>query len=316
MWCRTLVAVIVPLLLAAVTLPAEPDDFFAKAAAYKVGETRQWILEVERCVREAGGRPAERKAVEQRLLGMLGNAQATKDAKAFACEQLSLIGSAAAVPALSALLADEALHHAVRMALERIQNDAAGAALRDALGKLDGKLLIGVINSLGERRDAQAAAGLAKLAAGANPETREAAIWALGRIGGPDAAKALVAVEKALPPAAAGVWTDACVSCADSLLQAGAKADAVELYVLLAAPARPSHVRLAALRGLVAAAPSDHLGTIIETLKGDNARLRLAAASLFAGIPGEAATKAFAAEFPAMPPPVQVILLGAFAARG
>ena len=53
--------------------------------------------------------------------------------KAFACQQLAVVGEPAAVPALARLLADDKLADYARSALEMIAAPAAGAALRQAL---------------------------------------------------------------------------------------------------------------------------------------------------------------------------------------
>ena len=89
------------------------------------------------------------------------------------------------------------------------------------MGKLQGRLLIGVINSIGVRRDAKAVDGLAVRLKDADAEVASAAAVALGRIGGTPAAKALeqslagapAAVRGGLPRAAScarrGSWPKA-----------------------------------------------------------------------------------------------------------
>src|SRR6185503_2803815 len=79
---------------------------------------------------------------------------------AMTCKWLAVYGNQDAVPALSPLLADPQLSSWARIALEVIPGRAADEALREALGKLQGKLLVGVINSIGVRRDAKAVSGL------------------------------------------------------------------------------------------------------------------------------------------------------------
>jgi hypothetical protein len=76
--------------------------------------------------------------------------------KAITCKRLAIYGTEKAVPALAPLLADEKLAAWARTALEVIPGPAADAALREAAGKLQGRLLIGVITSIGVRRDVQA----------------------------------------------------------------------------------------------------------------------------------------------------------------
>ena len=116
---------------------------------------------------------------------------ATQEEKATACRQLARVATKQAVPTLAALLGDEKLSHMARYAMEAIRDPSVDDALRDALGRLQGRPLQGVIGSLGVRRDAKAVDALAKLLAAAETETAQSAARALGNIGTPEAAKAL-----------------------------------------------------------------------------------------------------------------------------
>ena len=99
--------------------------------------------------------------------------------KALACKGLAIYGGNDAVPALAPLLADEQLASWARIALQAIPGPAADDALRQAMGKLRGRLLIGVINSIAVRRDAKAADGLSQRLEDADPEVARAAAVAL-----------------------------------------------------------------------------------------------------------------------------------------
>jgi len=112
-------------------------------------------------------------------------------AKITACRQLAARGGPEAIPELADLLADEKLAHLARLALEPMPDPAAGDALRDALPKLKGQLLVGVINSLGRRRDAKAVAALSGLLGNSDPQVASAAAAALGKIATPAAAEIL-----------------------------------------------------------------------------------------------------------------------------
>ena len=90
--------------------------------------------------------PELRKEIAGKLAAVLSS-NAPQGAKDFACRQLSVIGAAEQVPALAPLLVDEKLSHMARYALARIPGPASDEALRQALGKVKGKLLVGMINS-------------------------------------------------------------------------------------------------------------------------------------------------------------------------
>ena len=68
-----------------------------------------------------------------------------QEQKAAACRQLARVATKEAVPTLASLLGDEKLSHMARYAMEAIPDPSVDDALRDALGKLKGRPLLGVI---------------------------------------------------------------------------------------------------------------------------------------------------------------------------
>ena len=66
---------------------------------------------------------------------------------------MKLAGTEKSIPLLASLLTDAELSHPARFALESMPYPAAGAALREALGKATGLARSGIIDSLGQRRD-------------------------------------------------------------------------------------------------------------------------------------------------------------------
>src|SRR4051812_38746692 len=91
-----------------------------------------------------GTRPPAPNPQEAKLIEVLKSDAARKE-KADACLELARIGSKNSVAALTALLGDEKYAHMARYALEPITDPAVDTALRDALGRLKGRPLIGVI---------------------------------------------------------------------------------------------------------------------------------------------------------------------------
>lgn len=115
-------------------------------------------------------------------LEVLQDPGSSEFAKAKACQRLGVVGDDAAVSALAALLSDPKLSHYARTALEPMPSGAADRALREAAGKLEGALLVGVVNSIGVRRDARAISVLAPLRYGDDREVAAAATAAISRI--------------------------------------------------------------------------------------------------------------------------------------
>ena len=101
---------------------------------------------------------AQRRA---ELVATLKSADTPDAEKAITCKRLAVYGDKEAVPALAPLLEDARLASWARIALEVIPGPEADAALREALGKVEGRLAIGVINSIAVRGDAQAGDALA-----------------------------------------------------------------------------------------------------------------------------------------------------------
>ena len=104
-------------------------------------------------------------------------------------------------PALADLLGDPKSADLARCVLEAMPDPAADDALRGALPRLKGTLLVGTIQSIGVQRDAKAVEPLARLLAGADAEAAAAAAFALGRIASAPAAQRLAKAEGSAPPA-------------------------------------------------------------------------------------------------------------------
>ncbi|MCU0871112.1 MAG: HEAT repeat domain-containing protein [Pirellulaceae bacterium] len=232
--------------------PAAVDKALETLKTYDWGQDRSSLQALDDAVAATHGDAAARKALETHLVAAL-KTDAPRAAKDVVCRHLSLIGSADAVPALAELLTNSELSQMGRYALERIPDPAALAALREALPKTDGVLKVGVINSLGVRRDADSTPLLAALLDNPDQQIAAAAIAALGAIGSADAAKALSDVQKKATGQLQGGVADARLCCAERLLAAGQKLEAMAIYKALNSEDQPKHVRLAAVRGLLAA---------------------------------------------------------------
>ncbi len=228
------------------------DQAFDALKTYDWGADRNLLNPIDEVVISTRGDAAGRKDLETRLAAVLKTG-VSRDAKDFVCRKLMIIGTASSVPTLSELLGDKDLSHMARFALERIPASEAAQAMRDALPKLVGSLKVGVISSLGDRRDAGSVPALAALLADSDAAVAVAAAVALGDIRSPEAAKALSAAKPNGAQAKQAV-TDASLACAERLLADGKKADALAVYKSLVGEDQPKHVRLAGTRGMLACA--------------------------------------------------------------
>ncbi len=253
-------------------------------------------------------------AQEAELLSVL-RSDATLQEKSAACRQLARIATKEAVPTLAALLGDEKLSHMARYALEGIRDPLVDDALRDALGKVQGQPRLGVIGSLGARRDAKAVDALAGLLK--ETDTAGAAARALGNIGTAEAAKAL---EDALTDATGGNQTATCeglLRCAEALATDGQSAPSQAIYDRLRELAdAPPQVRGAALRGAILARGKDGVPLLVEALHGSDYALAAAAVRSAMESPSSEITDALVAELPKVPAERQGLLILALADRG
>lgn len=209
---------------------------------------------------------------ESALIAVLESA-ADHQEKVDACRELARIGTSAAVPALAALLADEKLSHMARYGLASIPGPDADEALRAALDALQGEQLAGLVNTIGQRRDAQAVGALTGLLSNGDTAVAQAAATALGRIGTADAANALQAVLGETEGAQQAVICDALMDCAESFRDNENEAAALAIYdALRALPNAPAQVREAALRGDLSMREDEDLSFLAEPVRsGDDA---------------------------------------------
>ncbi|HEV3023860.1 MAG TPA: HEAT repeat domain-containing protein [Pirellulales bacterium] len=226
------------------------DEAFEALRKFDWGTPLADVSGIEDAVVASHTDAAVRKDLEGRLIAALPT-DISRDAKDYVCRKLAIVGSPAAVPALSGLVTEEANSHLARHALERIPGPEAASALTGAIPKTSGKVKIGVIGSLGARREAAAVPVLAGLLGDADPAVARSAALALGAIGGGDATRALQA---ALQNGGKGNLTliDVLLNCAESLLSGRQASEAAAVYRSLSGDDQPRLVRLAANRGLLA----------------------------------------------------------------
>jgi len=307
---RAVTAVV--LILAAVMLVAGPLKAadHTKITGYKFGASRAELAAIEEEIRKT----KDTAAIEAELLKALNSPKATFECKQFVCRMLRRIGTDASIDSLAKLLTDDKLSNMARFSLQGMAGAKVDAVLRDALGKTSGSVRIGMIGTIGARGDKKAVGALAKLVGDKDTETARAAIAALGKIGGADAAKVLgsAKVDKNLQ----AVADDAALSCAESLLDGGDKAGAAAIYKKMFEADKSTAVRIAALGGIARSDKANAAPIIAKLLSGDDKTMQRLAAKLINEVEGSEATKVFAGKLASLPADVQVIVITALASRG
>jgi HEAT repeat protein len=209
----------------------ELDAAIAALPHYDVGSPRGVLAPIDDAVRAAMGQEVSRQALEQRLAAVLPE-DVSVLAKEYVCGKLDWIGGSASVPALAALLSHPGLAHAARRSLEAMPCPEAAQALRKALPKAKGNDLLGLINALGNRRDAASVSVLVDLLKASETAVAAAAAVALGKIGTVAAGKGLIKFQTQLPEIRQRETADACLDCAERLESAGHREEARRLQAL------------------------------------------------------------------------------------
>ena len=251
---------------------------------------------------------------EAKLIEVVQKTDASDNDKVTACQNLGWCGTRTAIAPLSALLASDKAHlrHAARYGLEMIPDPAVEAALCEAAGRLSGPALVGVLQSMGNRGNAQSVAVLAGRMADADKAVAAAAVQALGKLATPEAMAALKAKLGTSPDVAAAYLNGAGrLACTDVSRAAACYAD-----LRNAASAASPAVRTAALRGAVVTGGDAGLALWQEAIAAtDEVTVNAALRAVLDTPKGEKATLAFAAAL-AKSPAVQARLAAVLGLRG
>lgn len=235
--------------------------------------------------------------------------------QARACQQLAIIGTSEAIPALAAKLSDERLAHYAREALEAMASPAADAALRESVSRLRDIQLIGVVNSLGVRRDVAAVPALATLARDGTSPAAPAALLALGRIGTTEADDVVRATLTSGPDALRAGAAEGALLLGDRALKGGERRVAVGWYDAVRAAPVASQLKLSALRGAILARQNDGVPLVLESLRSSDLQARSVALRAIRELQGDDVTGAISKAVEALPAQVQALAIAALVDR-
>jgi HEAT repeat protein len=205
------------------------------------------------------------------LVAIVKDPSSTVFQKAIACKKLAFVGGKDSIAPMAALLDHPELSCYARFGLEPNPDPAVDEALRAALPKLSGRRKIGVITTLGVRKDAKALDALTKLIDDTDAEVAGAAAASVGMIGGMQSSRALQAALGRTKGPVFAVAARACLLCAEGLLVSN-RTRGMELYAMLSAETMPKPVRLAALRVLNTAGPAPEYTKLWTAPTGEAAK--------------------------------------------
>ena len=287
------------------------DVLLRKIAAYEYGQSRADLIEITNLIRESDNK----QQFEEPMPAFL-QSDATPAAKQFICRKLSIIGTQRSVTTLAKMLLDGQTSDMARYALERIPGTAVDEALRQALLKTTGKTKVGIINSLGQRRDGKSVAVLKSLIYNSDMPTATAAVVALGKIADPGAVESLSEAKDKTSGELRQSILYAYLECADELAEQGQKKQAFEINKQLYSSDARTPIRIAALRGMVATTSQNPANIIVKVIKSGDETMLTTAFRLVGKMSEIQGLGTLATEMPNLSTTQQVQLLSALGERG
>lgn len=254
------------------------------------------------------------EAKEKELLAVL-RSDAPSAEKAITCKKLAIYGSSESVADLAKLLPDPQLASWARIALEAIPGEASDAALRKASESLEGRLLVGTINSIGVRRDANAVELLTARLQDKDADVAAAAAVALGHIGNAGATKSLQGSLASAPPTVRSAVAEGLVLCAEQLHAAGKSAEAVAIYDEVRKAEVPKQRIVEATRGAILARKAEGIPLLLEQLRASDKVFFNLGLSTAREFPGADIDKSLAAEVDQATPERGALIIQAMADR-
>jgi len=280
---------------------------------YNYGQDRGPLQMLDEVVQQTYGQAELRGCLEDEMIKLL-ESNATREAKEYVCRTLWMMGTDKSLPVLQKMLVKEETCEMACYALREYKSEAASAALRGALKEVKGRMLIGIINLLGQRGDKEIVGVLKGYVAGADAGLAEAAISALGKIGGKEAAAILKEVRGkggAMQTAA----THGYMQCADVLAKQGMKQESLAIFQELMSKDEYPLTRRGALMGIMRVGGATALPQVMSILRGEDQMLKAAAIANSYWLKGEPVTQQLVAELPKLSASDQVLLIDALAGR-
>lgn len=258
--------------------------------------------------------PLPAEGDEARLLEVLKSDAELFD-KSKACQRLAVIGTSESVPVLAELLADENLAHYARFGLESNPAPEVDDAFREALAELEGESLIGVINSIGVRRDSGAVDVLVAASGDTHEDVAAAAMAALGAIA---STESIVAIQKALDDKESlqVAAADACLTAADVLLTEGKNTEAASIFAALRAADLPKHINVASRFGEIRAGSGDASELLTRYLAEEDNDLFRIGLELAHELTGKETTQSLLKQLESLPTGRRVLLISVLGSRG
>jgi type 1 glutamine amidotransferase/HEAT repeat protein len=291
------------------------SENLAQISRYEFGESREAHKDVRQFVSLASQSQKATLRTEKELIKFL-KSNATLSGKQFVCHLLADIGSDASINTLAEMLYDSFTVEMARFALEKIPNKSADEVLRTALMKSESKVKIGIINSLGKRRDEESVQQIKKMIFSSDEKIARSAIAALGRIASEEAITTLEDAKNKVSPENRQEIVFALLDCSDALLLQNNNDRAYRIYEELFAVSEKYPVRFAALRGMVNSSSEEDVDRLlINVMLKENSEICSGVPMIVEDIPADYDISGLIAALPSFKAVDQVRLLNALSNR-
>ena len=258
------------------------------------------------------------EALFVRVIQLAEDTENIRYIKMIAAKRLSVYGTEKSIPALIQMLSQPEMGYYSRYALEPMPLKAVDEALREATKTQKDMNLVGVLTTIGVRRDAGAIPFITPLLTHANPEVVRAAYASLGYIGKQECADVLTKAVGDFKPEYEKAVCDATLFCAKLLIEDGKIDTALALYdAIINSKARP-FLKEGAIYNRILARKEAGTNDLIRYLQSENAGIFASALRTVRFLPGggnPSVCKALTAEFDKFPPQRKGLILEALAGR-
>jgi HEAT repeat protein len=170
--------------------PPSLKEILQKVSAYDYGEDEEILSQLRDYVRAHRHSPESIRLCEEQLAEFL-DSDSTLAAKMAVCRHLREIGTSVSVPILEKMLLEQETSDIARYALEKIPGTSVDRALIRGLSRSEGQVRIGILSSLGQRKNPEAVPVLEILLYDSDTSAAVSAAVALGNIATPEAYAAL-----------------------------------------------------------------------------------------------------------------------------
>ena len=251
---------------------------------------------------------------ESELISILKSDGAAAD-KAMACKRLAIYGSEKCVTDVGKLLRDEQLSSWARITLEAIPGKESSQVLREAANSVKGRLLIGVLNSIGVRRDVDSVEVLAKYVTDSDAGVASAAAVALGRLGNETSTEVLKKSMAKVGDEVRSAVAEGLVLSAEASMMQGKLDYAKDIYDGVRSAKVPQQRIVEATRGAILSRKTAGIPLLLEELRAPEYFRFQLGLSVARELEGREVDQALASELPKAPADRAALILVAMADR-